>query len=118
LSHPYHLIRSFLLYVYYLSMCRANDNPPSRLSEACLKRRRERTSKRRHRFIKGPLPLVWFSQAATLSGKACNVALAIWYKAGLSKTSSDLRITPDLLSQFGVSVRTGRVVFQAKWHRV
>lgn len=43
------------------------------------------TGKTAH-FIKGPLPLEWMSQAGCLPGKTLQVALVLWYLAGLKKT--------------------------------
>ena len=37
-------------------------------------------------FIKGPLPLDWMQRAARLPGKTLQVALALWYLAGLQKS--------------------------------
>jgi hypothetical protein len=41
-------------------------------------------------FLKGPIPLVWLSQAAGLPGKALAVALALWYAAGLTRGATVL----------------------------
>lgn len=40
------------------------------------------------KFIKGPLPLDWFSRAAALPGKALNVALALWRMCGLCRSKT------------------------------
>ena len=39
-------------------------------------------------FIKGPIPLPWLSVAAGLPGKAINVALAIYWLAGMASSRS------------------------------
>ncbi len=83
-----------------------------RLSDASRKRRANKETAKHRRFILGPLPLTWFSHASRLASKACNVALAIWYKRGLAKSTEDLPITPKVLAEFDVSARTGRRVLQ------
>jgi hypothetical protein len=39
------------------------------------------------RFLRGPIPLHWLSRAAALPGRSLHVALAVWFMAGLKKTS-------------------------------
>ena len=53
-------------------------------------------------FIKGPLPLPWMQCAAQLPGKTLQVALALWYLAGLQKTRT-VRLATKSLSLMGVS---------------
>lgn len=53
-------------------------------------------------FIKGPLPLVWMQAAARMPGKTLQVALALWYLAGLKKTTT-VRLTSKPLNDMGVS---------------
>jgi hypothetical protein len=53
-------------------------------------------------FIKGPLPLRWIQAAARLPGRTLQVALALWYLAGLKKTST-VRLTSKPLVEMGVS---------------
>ena len=59
------------------------------------------------RFIKGPLPASWFTKAAKLPGRALNVALALWYLAGLAKRPQ-VKLTHSALNQFGVLSDAGR----------
>ena len=40
------------------------------------------------RFIKGPLPMPWFERAAALPGKALQVALALWWVRGLTRSTT------------------------------
>ena len=40
------------------------------------------------KFLRGPIPLVWLSQAASLPGHAINVALALWFLKGLTKSNT------------------------------
>ncbi len=53
-------------------------------------------------FIKGPLPLDWMQKAARLPGKALQVALALWYLAGLNK-SHTVRLASKPLEAMGVA---------------
>jgi hypothetical protein len=48
--------------------------------------------RRRGWFVKGPLDGEWIGKAAALPGKSLHVALAIQYKAGLTK-SSHVKVT-------------------------
>lgn len=53
-------------------------------------------------FIKGPLPLGWMTQAAQMPGRTLQVALALWYLAGLQKSDS-VSLASKTASQFGIS---------------
>ena len=53
-------------------------------------------------FLKGPIPMAWLNAAAKLPGKTLNVGIAIWWLAGMSKTSA-FKITSKALDQLGVS---------------
>lgn len=53
-------------------------------------------------FIKGPLPLDWMQRAACLPGKTLQVALTLWYLAGLQKTRT-VRLGSKQLAAMGVS---------------
>ena len=53
-------------------------------------------------FIKGPLPLDWMQQAARQPGKTLQVALALWYLAGLQK-SRTVKLASKPLEAMGVS---------------
>ena len=39
-------------------------------------------------FLKGPIPMAWLNAAAKLPGKTLNVGIAIWWLAGMSKTTA------------------------------
>jgi hypothetical protein len=54
------------------------------------------------KFIKGPLPLLWFSKAAALPGKAINVALALWWIQGLCRAKT-FPLKREAASTLGVS---------------
>jgi hypothetical protein len=53
-------------------------------------------------FLKGPIPMAWLNVAARLPGKTLNVGIAIWWLAGMSKTTS-FKLTRKALDQLGVS---------------
>lgn len=53
-------------------------------------------------FIKGPLPLGWMQRASCLPGKTLQVALTLWYLAGLKKTDS-VPLASKQLAAMGVS---------------
>ena len=53
-------------------------------------------------FLKGPIPMAWLNAAAKLPGKTLNVGIAIWWLAGMSKTTS-FKLTRKALNQLGVS---------------
>lgn len=56
------------------------------------------------RFLKGPIPIDWLSQAAKLRGRSFHVGLAAWYLAGLTK-SRRVKLTSQALKMFGVGRR-------------
>lgn len=81
-------------------------NALSLTGTARLERARTRPSRPpRHRpgerFLKGPIPLGWLIRAAGLPGKALQVALAIWYRAGVERTGS-ITLTTTLTQTFNV----------------
>ena len=53
-------------------------------------------------FLKGPIPMAWLNVAARLPGKTLNVGIAIWWLAGMSKTTA-FKLTRKSLDQLGVS---------------
>lgn len=59
--------------------------------------------KREGGFIKGPLPLPWLQATMQLPGKTLNLALAIWYLAGLNRRTDNLTLSPKVVRSFGVS---------------
>lgn len=40
------------------------------------------------RFLKGPVPLPWLEMAARLPGKSLHAGIALWYAAGLLRSSA------------------------------
>jgi hypothetical protein len=75
-------------------------NPPS--CHIAKKKSAPPRKRRYDRFLCGPVPLVWLSMAAKLSGKALHVGIALWYLAGVTK-SFTVKLTRSTLTLFGVS---------------
>jgi len=63
--------------------------------------------KRRGWFLKGPIPGEWLSKVVQLPGRALNVAIALWFLAGVAK-SRRIKPTWATWQRFGVSPDTGR----------
>lgn len=63
----------------------ATTLPPQSLA-----RRHKRQARCAGKFIKGPIPLTWWTNAAALPGKALALASAIWFKAGLINATTDI----------------------------
>ncbi|MGB3291102.1 MAG: hypothetical protein WBA83_17675 [Burkholderiaceae bacterium] len=64
--------------------------------------REDKGQHRSRRFIKGPIPLDWISEAACLPGKTLHVALALQYLAGLTK-SNTIKLPAKTLDVMGVA---------------
>lgn len=60
------------------------------------------TAKAQSGFIKGPLPLDWMQAAARMPGRTLQVAMVLWYLAGLKK-SDTVRLSSEQLDAVGVS---------------
>jgi len=75
------------------------------------KRARLPRHRRGEEFLRGPIPLAWLLSACRLSPKTLAVALALWFKAGLSRNSPEVVASPNLLKRFGVAAR--RTQYQA-----
>jgi hypothetical protein len=54
------------------------------------------------KFLKEPIPLDWLCRASQLPGKSLHVAVAIWYLAGLNK-SSTIKLSQRVISGFFVT---------------
>jgi len=52
-------------------------------------------------FLKGPIPWIWLSKAASLSGRAIQVALTLWLLAGIQK-SKTIKLSHARLRELGV----------------
>ena len=60
--------------------------------------------RRYKRYIRGPLPLGWFTRVAALSGKACCVGLVIWREAYLKGLfGKPIKVTNKMCREFSVS---------------
>jgi hypothetical protein len=67
---------------------------PSRKIKSALLNRGEK-------FLKGPIPLIWLTNAAKLPGRALHVGISLWYLSGLKKTH-EVKLTNVVLAKFGV----------------
>jgi len=85
-----------------LSEFNQQNDIASTLTQQSLDRRRRTRARRAGQFLKGPIPLSWWTKAAALPGKALAFASAIWYKAGLNKTHSDIAVGDELAKRFGI----------------
>jgi len=52
------------------------------------KRRGSRRSKRRGRFLRGPIPMDWLEMAMRLPGSALHVGMMLWHFKGLRKSDT------------------------------
>ncbi len=62
--------------------------------------------KKAKRFLRGPIPLDWLTQAARQSGKALHVGIALWFLSGL-KRSREIALSQSTLNLLGVSRHSG-----------
>jgi hypothetical protein len=69
--------------------------PPGSIAHARVPTKRLPRHRKGQKFLRGPIPLSWLSAACRLGGKAVHVGLAIWFKAGLTRS----REVPLSLSQ-------------------
>ena len=58
--------------------------------------------KRGEKFLKGPIPWKWLCRAAVLCGKAFQVAIAIWFLAGVHKRR-EIKLSGQAVEDLGVS---------------
>lgn len=79
----------------FISEVRLSWSPVSRGFVAC------KPGTTAGRFIKGPIPLDWISQAACLPGKTLHVALVLRYLTGVQKTNT-VKLGAKPLANFGV----------------
>jgi hypothetical protein len=57
----------------------------------------------RGRFLKGPIPWDWLTQAARLPGKTLHVALELWRESGCRRGSRTVPLSSSKLKSLGVS---------------
>ena len=79
---------------------RKTDNPPTKLLRFDKAAGRYTPAKRGEKFVKGPIPLWWISQANSLSGKAGAVGLALWFLRGVQRTDC-VKLTAEVRSIAG-----------------
>jgi hypothetical protein len=65
--------------------------------------------RRRQDFLRGPVPIAWIGKATSLGWKATQVALAIYFVAGLKKGQADLPLSTVTCRRFGLT-RGGKLV--------
>ena len=53
-------------------------------------------------FLKGPIDWGWLTRAASLPGRCLHVAIALWFRSGLTKSRS-VQVSNSLLKTLGVS---------------
>ena len=58
--------------------------------------------KRGEKFLKGPIPWNWLCRAAELCGKAFQVAIAIWFLAGVHK-KREVKLSGPAVADLGVN---------------
>jgi hypothetical protein len=58
--------------------------------------------KRSKRFLKGPIPWNWLTKASRLSGKALQVAVVVWFLAGIKRTNT-IELSSKRLHELGVN---------------
>ena len=55
----------------------------------------------REHYLRGPIPLEWLCQAASLPGRSLHVGVALWYLAGLTR-SRTVPLSNNLGYRFGL----------------
>jgi hypothetical protein len=68
--------------------------------------------KQGEKFLKGPIPWKWITEAARLTGRALHVAIAVWFLAGLT-IKRTIKLSPTVLRELGVKRRTGYRALEA-----
>lgn len=68
--------------------------------------------KRGEKFIKGPIPWNWVAAAGQLPGKAAQVALALWFAAGVHR-SRTFPVPMSRIREMGVSRQAAYRCLQA-----
>ena len=58
-------------------------------------------------FIRGPIPCDWLRGAMRCGGKSANLALALWWLAGI-EGANPIQLTPRVLGYFEISPRAAR----------
>jgi len=84
------------------------DPEPTNTSAAELQRE---PSRRRGRFLKGPVPWPWLLQAMKLPGKALAIGLMIWLKCGITKRDT-VHFCLREAEEAGISTKAARLAIQ------
>ena len=63
--------------------------------------------KQGERFVRGPIPCDWLQRALACGGKSCNLALALWWRAGMQRCNP-IRLTRQVARDFNISPRCVR----------
>lgn len=63
--------------------------------------------KQGERFVRGPIPCDWLHRALACGGKSGNLALALWWLAGMQRCNP-IRLTRQVAIDFNISPRCAR----------
>ena len=63
--------------------------------------------KQGERFVRGPIPCDWLQRALACGGKSGNLALALWWLAGMQRCNP-IRLTRQVARDFNISPRCVR----------
>ena len=63
--------------------------------------------KQGERFVRGPIPCDWLQRALACGGKSGNLALALWWLAGMQRCNP-IRLTRQVALDFNISPRCAR----------
>ncbi len=77
------------------------------IASQAIAERKVKHSNRQQRFLKGPVPLPWIIAASQLPGKALVVGIAIWFRAGLTGSSS-ITLSSSHLTLWGIDRHSKR----------
>ena len=61
------------------------------------------TPRQTHRFLKGPIPMEWLSQAYKANGRALAVGVLLWHVKALQPHKDELVVFKSLYELFGLS---------------
>ncbi len=53
-------------------------------------------TRRKNRFLKGPIPLEWLQRAGGLPGDTLKAGVLVWHAAGLARSQAGLTLPPRL----------------------
>jgi hypothetical protein len=64
------------------------------------------TTRRKERFLKGPVPWPWLVRAMKLPGRALHVGIYVWFFAGMSRSETVVLTMSRLQRELGFSRAT------------